>query len=73
MNIVEPIRDTDKIKEIHSFLQEKNSRDALLFSFGIYTGLRISDILNYKVKDFLQFILHTCYHHYKSFAFIFYI
>jgi integrase len=54
LNIVEPIRDTDRIKEIHNYLQVRNSRDALLFSFGIYTGLRISDILNYKVKDCIK-------------------
>lgn len=51
MNFVEPIRDKEKIKLIHDELQKKNPRDALLFSFGIYTGLRISDILKFKIKD----------------------
>ena len=51
MNIVEPIRDTEKIEEIHNYLIQKNKRDALLFSFGIYSGLRISDILKFKVAD----------------------
>ena len=37
MNIVEPIRDIEKIEEIHNFLYNKNKRDALLFSMGIYT------------------------------------
>lgn len=51
MNIVEPIRDTEKIEEIHNYLTKKNKRDALLFSFGIYSGLRISDILKFRVAD----------------------
>ncbi len=51
MNIVEPIRDIEKIEEIHNFLYDKNKRDALLFSMGIYTGLRISDILKFRVSD----------------------
>ena len=51
MNFVEPIRDLEKIKIIHNELEKQNPRDALLFSFGIYTGLRISDILKFKVKD----------------------
>ena len=51
MNIVEPIRDVEKIEEIHSYLLERNKRNALLFSMGIYTGLRISDILKFRVAD----------------------
>ena len=51
MNYVEPIRDIDKIEDIHSDLLFHSQRDALMFSFGIYTGFRISDILRFKVKD----------------------
>lgn len=51
INIVEPIRDKEKVKEIHDYLLKKSKRDALLFSMGTYTGLRISDILKFKVKD----------------------
>ena len=51
MNIVEPIRTKEKVEEIYKFLVEKNKRDALLFLFGIYTGLRISDILKFRVKN----------------------
>ena len=50
MKFVEPIRklsDIQKIKEKLSL----NPRDLLLFSFGINTGLRISDILKLRVKD----------------------
>lgn len=51
INIVEPIRDKEKVKEIYNYLSNKNKRDALLFYFGVYSGLRISDILKFKVKD----------------------
>lgn len=54
MNIVEPIRNLDKVKEIHKYLKEKSDRDALMYSFGIHTGLRISDILKFRVKDCLK-------------------
>ena len=51
MNIVEPIRDKEVIKQIANKLKEKNDRNFMMFYFGIYTGLRISDILQFKVKD----------------------
>lgn len=51
MNFVQPIRDPDKITEVREFLASKSDRNELLFCFGIYTGLRISDILRMKVKD----------------------
>lgn len=51
MNFVQPIRDLEKISEVRDFLANKNKRDELLFCFGIYTGLRISDILTIRVKD----------------------
>lgn len=51
MNFVQPIRNPDVIEEIELFLKEKNERDYILFLLGIYTGLRISDILSLKVKD----------------------
>ena len=38
-------------EEVRAFLAGKNKRDELLFCFGIYTGLRISDILTVKVQD----------------------
>lgn len=51
MNFVQPIRDVEKIREVRAFLASKSERNELLFCFGIYTGLRISDILRMKVKD----------------------
>ena len=51
MNFVQPIRDIEKVREVRSFLASRSERDELMFCFGIYTGLRISDILRFKVKD----------------------
>ena len=51
MNTVEPIRDMDLIFDMMDFLKGQNIRDYVLFMFGIYTGLRISDILKLRVRD----------------------
>ena len=45
MKYVQPIRDKNKIEEIKSYLKESGTRDLLLFTMGINTGLRISDLL----------------------------
>ena len=50
MNIVQPIKKIEDIQKIKKYLAKK-PRDALLFSFGINTGLRISDILSLDVGD----------------------
>ena len=51
MNTVEPIRDLDVVMDIADYLKSKNDRDYVMFMFGIYTGLRISDILKFRVRD----------------------
>jgi len=51
LKTVEPIRDPKKIKKVKNILKQRGYRDYLLFSIGINTGLRISDILKLKVKD----------------------
>lgn len=51
MNTVEPIRDLDIVMDIADYLKSKNDRDYVMFMFGIYTGLRISDILKFRVRD----------------------
>ncbi|MCB2295726.1 site-specific integrase [Clostridium algoriphilum] len=51
MNFVQPIRDKNKIKEIKALLLKNNYRDFILFTLGINTGFRISDILEIKVGD----------------------
>ena len=44
----EPIRDKEKIREIRNSLSGRNK---FLFELGLFTGLRISDLLKLKVKD----------------------
>ena len=44
MNAVDPIKSLEDIRKMKEFLAKK-PRNALLFSFGINSGLRISDIL----------------------------
>lgn len=51
MNFVEPIRDTQKVRDIQEYLKRTNVRDYILFITGVYTGLRISDILRLKIQD----------------------
>lgn len=53
MNTVEPIRDEKKIKAIKAILKTENIRNYLLFTLGINTGLRISDLLKLKISDVL--------------------
>jgi len=47
---VEPIRKLEDIKAIKKMLSDK-PRDLLLFTMGINNGLRISDLLNLKVRQ----------------------
>lgn len=54
MNIVQPIRDLEKLDKMKSYLRLKNERDYMLFILGISTGLRISDILDLKKEDLLK-------------------
>lgn len=51
INVVNPIRDRKKLGAVKAYLRGKNKRDYLLFMVGISSALRISDILNLKVKD----------------------
>lgn len=51
MKFVQPIRDLSKIEEMKSELKKNGTRDYLLFSLGINTGLRVSDIIKLQVKD----------------------
>lgn len=55
MNIVEPIRDLNKIQAIKRNLRKKkNPRDLLLFIAGINFALRIGDLLRIRVKDVID-------------------
>lgn len=51
MKRVQPIREKTKLEDIKRILKSKNERNFIMFEIGIYTGLRISDILQLKVKD----------------------
>lgn len=51
MNTVEPIMDIDTVLDIADYLKLKNMRDYVMYMFGIYSGLRISDILKFRVRD----------------------
>lgn len=55
MNFVEPIRDRKKIAQIKNLLRgQRRHRDLLLFTVGINTALRISDLLELTVCHFLD-------------------
>lgn len=54
MEFVQPIRDKGKIKQVKDLLKAKSLRDYALFTLGINSGLRISDLLNLKMSDVLD-------------------
>lgn len=51
MESVEPIRDLSVLEDMCGYLKETNERNLVMFELGIYTGLRISDILKLRVRD----------------------
>lgn len=51
MNFVEPIRDAARVKDIGDWLKEKDEKYYIMYMTGIYSGLRISDILRLQVRD----------------------
>lgn len=51
MNTVQPIRDINMVYDIADYLKARSKRNYMIFMFGIYTGLRISDILKLRVRD----------------------
>ena len=51
MNFVEPIREAETVKDIGEYLKGKEEKFFVMYSIGIYSGLRISDILKLKVRD----------------------
>ncbi|MDR1944261.1 MAG: site-specific integrase [Synergistaceae bacterium] len=48
---VEPIKDVKKIDAMKKILRAGNPRDELIFTIGINTALRISDLLSLRVGD----------------------
>lgn len=51
INTVEPIRDINVVHDIADYLRDQSERNYVLFMTGIYSGLRISDILKLRVRD----------------------
>lgn len=51
MNYVEPIRDSTTVQDIADYLKEVSPKYYIMYMIGIYSGLRISDILKLKVRD----------------------
>lgn len=50
MNIAEPIKDKKLLAEVMD-VYESGTKNHLLLAYALYTGLRISDILDTKVSD----------------------
>ena len=56
MRTTEPIRDRKKIKELINYYRSRGRhRNHVLIVMGIYTALRISDLLNIQWKDIYDF------------------
>ncbi|KRF35885.1 site-specific integrase [Paenibacillus sp. Soil787] len=51
MQIVQPIRDKEKIEQMQEILIRQSFRDWLLFTIGINSGLHLSDLLTLRVQD----------------------
>lgn len=51
MNVVEPIKNINKVQDILKYAKQNNERDYVMLELGFHTGLRISDILKLKVGD----------------------
>lgn len=49
MNVVQPIRDPYIIEGVKEYLKLRSTRNYLFFCFGIYSGLRVSDLRNLTV------------------------
>ncbi|WP_057915923.1 tyrosine-type recombinase/integrase [Peribacillus muralis] len=48
---VQPIRSLEKLDDMKWALKRQSQRDYIMFLLGINTGLRVSDLLDLKVKD----------------------
>ena len=51
MKLVQPIRSKEAISQFGEELKKMNEKYFVMFRIGVTSGLRISDILNLKVKD----------------------
>ncbi|MCI8533066.1 MAG: tyrosine-type recombinase/integrase [Lachnospiraceae bacterium] len=51
MNYVEPIRDAGTVQDIADYLKTVHEKYYVMYEIGIYSGLRVSDILKLKIRD----------------------
>jgi len=51
MNVVQPIRDKNKLEEMKEELKKSGTRNFMMFYTGINTGLRISDLVRLNRDD----------------------
>jgi integrase len=51
LNLVEPIKEKEMVRDIICYFKRASERDSILFLMGVYTGLRIGDILKLRVRD----------------------
>jgi integrase len=58
MNVAKAVLDQEKCAQIEKILHERHPRYGLLWALGIFTGLRISDLLSLKVQDTKTKLLH---------------
>ena len=54
MEIVQPIRDKNRIDAMKKLLRGQSLRDYCLFTLGINSGLRVGDLLALRVSDVLD-------------------
>lgn len=59
MKEVQPIRDLTQIETMKKALRNQSERDYLLFTMGINTGLRVSDLLALTVGDVRGKLFYT--------------
>lgn len=51
-NTVHAIKDIEKIKDVEDYLCKKDIRYGMMWKLGINVGIRISDIVKLRVKDY---------------------
>jgi len=54
MEFVQPIRDKKKIQQVKAILKGQSYRNYALFTLGVNSGLRVSDLLSLKVSHVLD-------------------
>lgn len=51
MNFVQPIRDPKVVEAVKEYFKNTSQRNYIFFCLGVYSGLRVSDLLNLRAKD----------------------